>query len=720
MDFDGADDAVATLDRLCRLYEGEARRLAAAVELAGSSHHGQRRKSGDPYITHPLAVAEIVAEWRMDAASVVAALLHDVVEDTDVTLDLVTETFGPEIAALVDGLTKLDGVKLVGNTDQIDAHAAANLQKLLLAVADDPRVLIVKLADRLHNIRTLGALPAPKAARIARETMDVHAPLAHRLGMAGVTAELEDLCFEVLHPLRYRELRRQVLSRLDAGRFRLEKVRFAVEEQLRDADVDATVTARTKHLWSVYEKMVVKQRPLEEIYDLAGLRVIVHDVPACYAALGVIHNQYQPIAGRFKDWVAAPKFNNMYQSLHTTVIADGGTPVEVQIRTQAMHHRAEWGVAAHWRYKEDGAGIGDAAEWLKRTFADDGAGVDATQSPTAYLEHVRANLAGDEIYCFTPRGDVISLPLNSSCIDFAYAVHTEVGHHCTGAKVNGRIVPLATTLRTGDRVEIVTASGSSPKEDWLSVVRSGRARSRIRHWLLHEPKDEEQLERGRAALSEAFTALGVPQRFIRPDALESVATLNEFNGAHALLAAIGSGHCTADRIARQMAGVAEPDTPRNEAGDERKNRRHKSKAADTLPVAAEGLSGIRSRTAGCCRPVHGDHIVGYVIDGVLEVHRAVCTKAPQQRLAVEVTWVGQSTVVYVELRVEAIDRDGLLADVTTAIAAQGAAIVASNTATGKDMVARERFTLRLGDVSLMDSVLAAVLAVDGVFAAQRT
>lgn len=706
---DGADEARAAYERLSLKWVGDDELLEAAVVLAVRAHHGQWRKSGDPYVTHPLAVAEMVSEWGMDSESIIAGLLHDVVEDTGVDLAEIRAVFGEEVAALVDGLTKLDGVKFIDTAAGVDAHAAANLQKLLLAVADDPRVLVVKLADRLHNVQTLKALSESKSGRVARETLDVHAPLARRLGMAHVAAELEDRCFEVLYPKRYLELSRQVSDRAAMSAEEVSGIQSRVLQALTDNGIEAEVTSRRKHLWSVYEKMVVKHRSLDQIHDLVGVRILVQDVSECYTALGIVHNIFQPVPGRFKDWLATPK-TNMYQSLHTTVLSDSGLPIEVQIRTAGMHQRSEWGLAAHWRYKHDDVLPRDSATWLRRLAEVTGKS-SSSLDPTAFLAHVREELGDDDLYCFTPRGDAIGLPVGASCVDFAYAVHTEVGNHCVGARVNGKLVPLATTLRLGDRVEIITGTSKGPQREWLDFVVSSRARSRIKQAVdknAVSTRDEDALR----AISAELETLGVPQRMLRADVLESVADAEGCSSTEELLAKVVSGNLKAAAVAKSLAGVGRP------------AERDRGMEADGFHVRVEGLRGGVVRPAKCCHPVHGDAIVGFVVNRkAVEVHRSGCAGAVEPSgnwRAVEVSWEGRSTGVIVEVRVDAIDRDGLLADVARTFSELEAPIVSSSTAIGRDMIARERFSVRLADLAQLDAVLEALLKVDGVYSAWRS
>ncbi|CAN5665833.1 hypothetical protein BH20ACT1_BH20ACT1_06000 [soil metagenome] len=460
--------------------------ISRAYAVAANAHQGQARNSGDAYIQHPLAVAMIVAELGLDDVTIAAALLHDAVEDTAVDLVEVASSFGPEVAAIVDGVTKLDRVSF----DSKAAQQAASIRKMLVAMAKDLRVLIIKLADRLHNMRTIAALPDVKQQRIARETIDIYAPLAHRLGMAHVKQQLEDLSFATLHPKRYAEIEQMVSIRSPERELYLALVIDAVRERLRELKIAGEVTGRPKHLWSIYEKMVVKGKEFDDIFDLVGIRVVVERVEECYAALGSMHATWKPVQGRIKDYIAMPKFN-LYQSLHTTVVGPQGKPLEVQIRTREMHRRAEFGVAAHWAYKDE-LSSGDVA-WLNNLIDWQS----ETNDPQAFMETLRVDLEHDEVFVFTPNGKVVTLPDGSTPIDFAYAIHTEVGHACIGARVNGRLQPLDSKLHSGETVEILTTKvNPAPSRDWLKIVASPRARNKIRHWFSRERR-EDAMETGR-------------------------------------------------------------------------------------------------------------------------------------------------------------------------------------------------------------------------------
>lgn len=698
-------------------------RIAAAVVAADELHEGQLRRSGDPYISHPLQVAELVADWGLDEASIVAALLHDVVEDTHATLDDIRALFAEdpgfadEVARLVDGLTKLDGLKLGGVAGAPQRAAAQTLSKLLLAMADDVRVLVIKLADRLHNVRTLDALPAAKAARIARETMDVYAPLAHRMGIGHVSSELEDRCFAVLWPERYAELSELVRQRVGRREQWMGAVQDEIGAMLSEAGLPAAVSSRGKHLWSVYEKMVNKGRELDQIFDLVGVRVMVDTVAQCYSALGVIHSLYQPVPSRLKDFISSPK-HNLYQSLHTTVIAPNGAPVEVQIRTVEMHHRSEWGVAAHWRYKDDAGNdrLELAPDWL-RQLGELGDG--GEPDPAAFLEQLRRDLTAEEIYCFTPDGDVVALPSDATPVDFAYAIHTEVGHTCQGARINGRMVPLSHTLSSGDRVEIITGRLGGPNPDWLRFAVSARARARIRQFAARSRRAR-AAEDGRVALVEAMSEAGVPVRIQRLDGIEDAAAQLGHPSSESLLAAVGERKVPAEQVARRL--IERTAAPPARPG---RKRRHK-RLVRSWRVNVEGLDGVAVRLARCCNPVPGDQIAGYLSGGLagrrVVVHRESCEEAVRGHVGqqpLEVAWVGDGGAALAVIEVEALDRAGLLADQSRSITDAGGNIQSSATSTGRDMVARARFEVLVSGSEGVDVILAALRALPGVYTAVR-
>jgi len=690
--------------------------LTRAYAVAAEAHEGQVRRSGDPYIVHPVAVATILAELGLDDITLAAALLHDAVEDTSVSLEDVTRDFGAQVAAMVDGVTKLDRVRF----DSKEAQQAASMRKMLVAMAKDIRVLLIKLADRLHNMRTIAALPKEKQERIAQETIDVYAPLAHRLGIAGIKWQLEDLSFATLYPKRYAEIEQMVSTRAPERDIYLSQVVEMVRSRLADVKVEGEVIGRPKHYWSIYEKMVVKQREFDEIYDLVGLRVLVGTVKDCYAALGTIHSTWKPVQGRFKDYIAMPKFN-LYQSLHTTVVGPQGKPIEVQIRTREMHQRAEFGIAAHWNYKE-AAPVADVG-WLHRI-------VDwqqETDDPQEFMESLKVDLEQDEVFVFTPKGDVVTMALGAIPIDFAYAIHTDVGHRCIGARVNGRLVPLDSALKSGDRVEIFTSKveGAGPSRDWMQIVATPRARNKIRQWFSRSRR-EEAIEAGRDDLVKHMRREGLPvQKLSTSPLLTKVAVDLNYTDLDALHQAIGENHVSAQSVAQRLAkelrgGDHEEQLPTTV------RRPTRARVSGSGGVHVEGLDDVMVRLAMCCTPVPGDEIVGFVTTGRgVSVHRADCANAVTLTTSmgerqIEVEWDGARPGVFVaSIEVEALDRARLLGDVSTALADHHVNIVASSTHTGTDRVARLRFDFELADPSHLESLLKSVKRVDSVFDAYR-
>jgi guanosine-3',5'-bis(diphosphate) 3'-pyrophosphohydrolase len=704
----------------------DGRLIQRAYDVAEYHHRTQFRKSGDPYITHPLAVATVLAELGMSQSTIVAALLHDTVEDTEYTLDALRADFGDEVAALVDGVTKLDKVKYG------DAATAETVRKMVVAMARDPRVLVLKLADRLHNMRTLGFLPQEKQDRKARETLEIYAPLAHRLGMNTLKWELEDLSFSTLYPKRYEEVVRLVTERAPSRDTYLTSVIEQVNGQLRTAKVKAIVTGRPKHYYSIYQKMIVRGRDLNDIYDLLGVRVLVDSVRDCYAALGVIHSTWNPVPGRFKDFIAMPKFN-LYQSLHTTVIGPDGKPVELQIRTHAMHRRAEYGIAAHWKYKEESLGGSEAPSsgndmaWLRQLLDWQKEAAD----PGEFLESLRFDIQGAEVYVFTPKGDVMALPQGSTPVDFAYAVHTEVGHRCIGARVNGRLVPLDSTLDNGDAVEIFTskAQGAGPSRDWLAYVKSPRARTKIRQWFAKERR-EDAIEDGKQAIARAMRKQGLPlQRMLSDDALGSLARELHYTDISGLYAGVGEGHVTAQTVIQrliQARGGAEGAVEDLAETVAPQPRTRQLRPAGDPGVVVKGASDVWVKLARCCTPVPGDTIEGFVTRGNgVSVHRRDCVNlaaltASEPDRVVEVEWApSPSSVFLVIVQVEALDRSRLLADLTQVMSDQHVNILAASVTTTRDRVAVNRFTFEMGDPKHLGHVLKAVRAVDGVYDAYR-
>ena len=709
--------------------------LQRAYDVAEAAHAGQKRKSGDPYITHPLAVATILAGLGMDTTTLVAALLHDTVEDTGATLEAITAEFGSEVAHLVDGVTKIDRVKLG------DAAQAETIRKMIVAMARDPRVLVIKLADRLHNMRTLRFLPPEKQETKARETLEILAPLAHRLGMNTIKWELEDLAFATLYPKRYDEIVRLVAERAPSRDTYLAEVTSAVTEQLKAAKIEAVVTGRPKHYYSIYQKMIVRGRDFTDIWDLVGIRVLVDSVRDCYAALGIMHAHWQPVPGRFKDFVAMPKFN-MYQSLHTTVIGPHGKPVELQIRTHDMHRTADYGIAAHWKYKEKaraggkpsagefGApakpGTPDDMLWLRQLLDWQR----EAQEPGEFLETLRYDLGPQEVFVFTPKGDVISLPGESTPVDFAYAVHTEVGHHCTGARVNGSLVSLDSKLSNGDVVEIFTTrSSSGPSQDWLAFVGSSRARTKIRQWFTKERR-EDAVEAGKEALTRAMRKAGLPlQRLLGGDALGTLAKDLRYADVTALYAAVGEHQLSAASVVEKlMAALGGPEGAVEDIAETAipTRRTVTRRAAGGDPgVVVHGMTDVWAKLAKCCTPVPGDDILGFVTrGGGVSVHRTDCTNAADlqrkpERL-VEVEWASApGSVFLVAIQVEALDRHRLLSDVTKALADERVNILSASVQTSRDRVAVSRFTFELADPAHLGAVLQTVRNVDGVFDVER-
>ncbi len=790
---------VPVIESLLRRHPDEDTALIVrAAETASVAHAGQLRRSGEPYVTHPVAVAGIVADLGLDAQTVAAALLHDAVEDTGVTTEVLERDFGPSVALIVDGVTKLDRLQF----DSKEAQQAATVRKMLVAMANDWRVLIIKLADRLHNMRTLAVMPEWKQRRTAQETLDIYAPLAHRLGIQEVKWQLEDLAFATLHAKRYAEIEQMVASRAPLRDEFLARVLVAVRERLAASGVNAEVTGRPKHLWSIYEKMVVRGKEFDDLYDLVGIRVIVESEKDCWAALGSIHAIWPPVQGRFKDYINSPKFN-LYQSLHTTVIGLDGKPIEVQVRTHEMHRRAEYGIAAHWGYKESpvrpervlgpsgrpvregGAtiidnrtradkpakeakrGVGKVGKKEGRKGASGGvrrAGSPAerdrkaqlaalaketssttaeiewmqrivdfqneTTDPIEFLEALKLDLEEDEVYVFTPKGKVIALAANATPVDFAYAIHTEVGHRCIGAKVNGRLVPLDTRLSSADTVEIFTSKAptAGPSRDWLSMVASSRARTKIRQWFSRERR-EDAIELGREELIKELRREGLPvQKLASEHAFDDVAAAMNYAGVDALHAAIGdsriSARAVAQRILRDLrGGVYEeqlPVTARQQPIAPRPGR------GSAVGVYVEGLDDLMVRLSRCCTPVPGDEIVGFVTRGRgVSVHRADCANAAslasrsRERL-IEVEWDHRSSGVFVAtIEVVAIDRSRLLADVTKVVSEHHLNIVSANTQTDVDRISRMRFDIELADPAHLESVLNLIRHLDAVYDAYR-
>ena len=699
-----------------------------AYNVANRAHAGQLRKSGDPYITHPVAVATILAELGFDEITIAAGLLHDTVEDTPYSLAQMQAEFGAEITQLVDGVTKLDKVKYG------DAAQAETVRKMVVAMARDIRVLVIKLADRLHNARTWKFVPVASAEKKARETLEIYAPLAHRLGMNTIKWELEDLSFHTLYPQVYDEIVHLVAERAPEREEFLTAVRDQIVADLKAAKIKATVTGRPKHYYSIYQKMIVRGHEFAEIYDLLGTRVLVETVRDCYAVLGAIHARWNPVPGRFKDYIAMPKFN-MYQSLHTTVVGPEGKPVEIQIRTYDMHRRAEVGVAAHWKYKDQRGGrpataqddsriqemawLRQLAEWQRET-----------GDPSEFLDSLRYEISGNEVYVFTPKGKVMALPAGATPIDFAYSVHTEVGHRTIGARVNGRLVPLDSRLQNGDSVDIITqkAENAGPSRDWLKFVVSGRARSKIRQWFTKERR-EEAIDNGRDAITKAMRKQNLPiQRLMSHEALVAVALDLRYADVSALYASVGEGHISAnhvvDLLVRSLGGdsgteedtseVAIPGTPtaaRRTRGDP--------------GITVKGVDGVWVKLAKCCTPVPGDPIVGFITRGQgVSVHRADCANVEplrkQPERFVDVAWSRGTTASFlVQVQVEALDRAGLLSDITRVLSENHINILSANVSTSAERIALGKYVFEMAEPAHLANVLAALRKVDGVFEVHR-
>ncbi len=705
--------------------------LQRAYDTAEAFHEGQMRKSGDPYITHPLAVATILAELGMDTTTLVAALLHDTVEDTDYSLEKLSADFGAEVAHLVDGVTKLDKVQLGA------AAEAETIRKMVVAMARDPRVLVIKLSDRLHNMRTMRFLKPEKQAKKARETLEVLAPLAHRLGMSTVKWELEDLAFAILHPKRYDEIVRLVADRAPSRDTYLRTVIDEVSGQLEAARVKAEVLGRPKHYYSIYQKMIVKGKDFDDIHDLVGVRILVEDVRDCYAAMGMVHALWQPMPGRFKDYIAQPRFS-VYQSLHTTVIGPDGQPLEVQIRTHEMHRTAEYGIAAHWRYKETkgSQGVGglelDEMAWMRQLLDWQREAAD----PGEFLESLRYDLATREIFVFTPKGDVITLPHGSTPVDFAYAVHTEVGNKCIGSRVNGRLVALERQLENGEVVEIFTskAEGAGPSRDWLGFVGSPRAKQKIKQWFAKERR-EEAIEGGKEAITREARRTGLPlQRLVSADSMGALARELHYVDVSALYAAVGEHHVSArhlvQRLVALLGGVEQnEDELADRATPSTVQRR---RGTGDVGVVINGVDGggddsesLWIKLARCCTPVPGDEILGFVTrGGGVSVHRTDCTNADDLRAEperlVDVSWASSSTAVFlVAIQVEALDRHRLLSDITKALADEKVNILSASVTTSRDRVAVSRFSFEMGDPKHLGHVLRVVRNVEGVYDVYR-
>ncbi|MGB4441436.1 MAG: bifunctional (p)ppGpp synthetase/guanosine-3',5'-bis(diphosphate) 3'-pyrophosphohydrolase [Coriobacteriia bacterium] len=703
------------------------RGIEEAYAFALEHHAGQMRKSGEPFISHPLEVAMILAGLNLDTATLQAAILHDVVEDSSVSLKEVRERFGDEVAVLVDGVTKLGRIKF----SSLAEAQANNMRKMLIAMAKDIRVILIKLADRLHNMRTLGALSEEKQHRKAIETMEIYAPLAHRLGISSIKWELEDLAFYYLEPKKFAQIQKMVAESRDAREAYLHQVIETLSSELEAIGVESDISGRPKHLYSIYQKMTYRGKDFSEIYDLIALRVIVDSVKDVYGALGTVHSIWKPVPGRFKDYVAMPKFN-MYQSLHTTVIGPAGRPLEIQIRTEEMHRTAEYGIAAHWRYKEGGRAddaFDERLSWLRQMLEWQ----TELKDPREFMEALKIDLFEDEVFVFSPKGDVISLRRGSTPIDFAYAIHTEVGHHCVGAKVNGSIVTLDYELEMGDRVEILTNKSSWPSRDWLNVVRTSSARSKIRSYFSKASR-EDDLAKGKDELGKILRKQGMHMGAgALGKALDAIAKDMNLAEGEDLLAAIGGGKQSPKQVVTKLIKMLTKDEAPALAQEIEVSlpilqpSRAVNRKKSVTGVRVRGIDDVLVRLARCCNPVPGDDIIGFVTRGRgVSVHRSDCPNARElvntsaERI-LEVEWdMGTSTTYQVEILIEALDRTRLLQDISVALADAGVNVLSAAVSTDRQGVAYLRFLFELGHMDQLQRVLSQVRGVDGVFDAKRT
>jgi GTP pyrophosphokinase len=706
--------------------EADEELIAGAYGTAHAAHKGQDRKSGEPFVYHPLATADILAELHLDSTTIAAAILHDVLEDTDLTKQELEARFGEEVADIVDGVTKLKRLP----AENLEEAQAESLRKMIVAMSRDVRVIIIKLADRLHNMRTLAYLKRENQLKKATETLEIYAPLAHRLGIYSVKWELEDLAFATLHPRRYEEIKRLVAARRADRESFINATAEELKQHLAEAGVEAEVKGRVKHFYSIYNKMVRRNKEFNEIYDLAGLRIVVDNVRDCYGTLGVVHSAWKPIPGRFKDYIAMPKFN-MYQSLHTTVMSNEGKLLEIQIRTREMDTIAEFGIAAHWMYKH---GLKDSQvdrlTWLKSMMEWQKETTDAAE----FMESLKGELVADEVYVFTPKGDVMSLPSGATPIDFAYHVHTEVGHRTVGARVNDRIVPLDSELVSGDRVEIITGKTPKPSRDWLAVVQSGRARNKIRQFF-NKADWEDNLSLGREKVASLLKKQRIERDKVPAAVWEKVANSVNHSTAEDMLAAVGLGAVSAENVAHR---IVEKVQPKEEEEEERPNG-SRTPALVPLPlpetdggtdsetgVRVVGSSGILTRLARCCSPMPGDDIVGYVSLGRgVVVHASGCTnvralKARDPERFVEVEWLqGKGALFTVELLVEALDRMHLLKDITSTISDAGVSILSARVDTIEDRTALSRFAFKAASLAHVEEIIRKTRGVPDVYDVRR-
>jgi GTP pyrophosphokinase len=692
--------AVPVLDqgRFGYLKPSDVARLSDAYRFSEAAHAGQTRQSGDPYISHPLAVAEILAGWHLDGQALVAALLHDVMEDTAITKNEISETFGEPVADLVDGVSKLDRIEFQSAEDA----QAENFRKMLLAMARDVRVILIKLADRLHNMRTLAAVAPAKRRRVARETMDIYAPIANRLGLNALFHELQDLAFSHLHAMRYRVLVKATRAARGNRREVVGKIEAAVKARLAEASIAAAVTGREKHIYSIYRKMIEKHLSFSEVHDMYGYRVVVKDQPTCYVALGTLHGLYKPVPGKFKDYIAIPKANG-YQSLHTALIGPYGVPVEVQIRTEQMHRLAEAGVASHWMYKSEVDSLSalqkKTHQWLQSLLEIQSQSGDSQE----FLEHVKVDLFPDEVYVFTPKGRILSLPRGATAVDFAYAVHTDIGNRCVAAKVNGELVALRTELRNGDRVEIITTGYAKPNPAWLQYVRTGKARSNIRHFL-KTMQYEESAALGERLLEQALRATGASAASISAANWERTVRDSGARSRHELLADLGLGRRLPAVVARRLLLKAEKEEARSS-----------SPRPAGASVVIRGTEGMAVQLATCCRPIPGDAIVGSMKKGQgLVVHTAECRHAARSRRVEPEQWLDvewdrrPSRLFQAAIRVTVTNQRGVLAKVASEIAEAGSNIDSISVEEDRTVYTTMLLVLEVGNRSHLARIMRAL------------
>ena len=697
--------------------------VTGAFVFACARHADQRRASGEDFIVHPVGVAKICAGMRMDTATLCAALLHDTVEDTSASLDEVREEFGEKVCKLVDGVTKLSGVTFQSRDDR----QAENYRKMMVAMAQDIRVILIKLADRLHNMRTLGSMPKHKQQEKARETLDIFAPLAHRLGIHAIKWELEDLAFATLHPRKFSEIKQLVSQQREEREAYVSRAGQYLQTELGAVGIEAQISGRAKHFYSIYSKMTKKGREFNEIYDLTAMRVIVDSVKDCYGAVGVIHSLWKPLPGRFKDWVAMPKFN-MYQALHTTVIGPEGRPLEIQIRTMEMHRTAEYGVAAHWIYKVDGSKpIQEQAEWLRHLLDWQ----DEMKDPQEFAETLRADLFEDEVFVFTPKGEVKSLAAGATPLDFAYSIHTDVGHRCVGAKVNGKIVPLHYELESGDICEVLTSKKErGPSRDWLALAKTTRAQSKIRAWFKAERREDSE-RTGRETLQEHLKRAGLPpQRIAGSPLLADVIREMGFRKGEDFYIALGQAKISPKTVTSKLMhrlkegeAAVEPASAASELLERRETPK-KTAASSNYGIKVEGVDDVMLRLAKCCRPVPGDPIVGYISLGKgITIHHDHCPNAEALKRNPErftpVAWEGDTSAPFrVELQVDGWDRTRMLEDLSRTFAENGINILEARCTVVHPMV-KNRFVVEVGDTQALKTCIARLRNIESVFDAYR-